>query len=230
MPGLNWTDRRKGDWLASNGRWYPPKDYPRGWNMSSLPPAPGHDSERGVGKLLSSAARNFQNAADSASKAVGSEPTSTVPPRPTKTRAPAPARPEPSQVARPIRRTPGLADAVVVNQSTHRSRLASGAAPNKGLPPAPGRVSEDAPDMAKIPSPGSSPPPPKSSAPSSRSSPPPPTRAPSASRPTSSSGPKRPPMPSVGNAKSGADSVSGELGKALGSVRSEFDRAIEGME
>ena len=227
MAGHDWSERREGDWLASNGRWYPPKDYPRGWNMSSLPPAPGHDLERGVGKLLSSAARNFQNAADSASKAVGSEPTSTVPPRPTKTRAPAPARPEPSQVAQPIRRTPGLADAVVTNQSTHRSRLETGAAASKGLPPAPGRVSEDAPDMAKNPAPGSSPPPPRSPKPPPRSSPPPPTSAPSAS-PTSSSGPKRPPMPAVGGSKSGVDSASGELGKALGSARSKIERATEG--
>lgn len=227
MPGLNWTDRRDGDWLASNGRWYPPKDYPRGWSMSSLPPAPGHDLERGTGGLFSSAARSFQTAADSAAKAVGSEPGATAPPRPTTaTPPPAAARPKPSQTAQPIRRTPGLADAVVVSQSTHRSRLDPGAAPSKGLPPAPGRVSEDAPDLPKAPPPSSSPPPPKSSVPPPRSSPPPPTRSPS----TSSSGPKRPPMPTVGNAKSGVDSVSGELGRALGSARSKLDRAIESME
>ena len=49
MPGVNWDERERTDWLASNGRWYPETDYPRGWSTSALPPAPGHG---GVGSIL----------------------------------------------------------------------------------------------------------------------------------------------------------------------------------
>lgn len=42
MSGVTWNERQPGDWLASNGRWYPESQRPRRWPFLSLPPAPGH--------------------------------------------------------------------------------------------------------------------------------------------------------------------------------------------
>ena len=47
--GVSWADRDSTDWLASNGRWYPASNYPRGWNRTALPPAPG---QGGIGSIL----------------------------------------------------------------------------------------------------------------------------------------------------------------------------------
>lgn len=42
MTGVTWDERKPGDWLASNGRWYPKSQRPRNWDTLALPPAPGH--------------------------------------------------------------------------------------------------------------------------------------------------------------------------------------------
>lgn len=52
MNGVTWDERGDGDWLASNGRWYPAHQRPRGWVTLALPPAPGHRGAEGVNDWL----------------------------------------------------------------------------------------------------------------------------------------------------------------------------------
>jgi len=107
MSGVGWDQRKDGDWLASNGRWYPGNTRPRGWDRTALPPAPDHKAARG--SALDAVRSRFEDAAGP-------------------------------------RRT---AEATVVDQRSHSSRLPAGSPPMPaiGAPPPPGRVRDDAPEM-----------------------------------------------------------------------------------
>lgn len=124
MTGVTWDERKPGDWLASNGRWYPKSQRPRNWDTLALPPAPGHG---GVTQLHG---RRVES---------GSRPQ----PRP----RPAPGPPGPPGRAaaepRPDARAPGtevvptgrrVADATATHVSTYKRRIERGPAPPASLP------------------------------------------------------------------------------------------------
>jgi len=156
-------------WLASNGRWYPANQYPAGWNMTALPPAPGQ-AEHGVTSEILRRMRGVidsQTPPDVSPAAVpdsfkpapqqtaaqdpwagaahaSPKPTSTAPPAPRSTSAPVP-RPSP----------PSPASATVTKQSTYTERLPS-------APPAPKSIGAPPPPRTKSPTP----PPPSAGTPS----------------------------------------------------------------
>lgn len=226
MSGVTWRHRNEGDWLASNGRWYPSSKYPRGWSRTALPPAPDHGSPRSLTDLVSSAAIRMQELAglpndDSASGPSSpsfgdndSDPADKTTQQRMWTRPPTPVRTpytRPPVAGRPPSQT-NVAQATVTSQKTHTSRVGPGAPPAKGLPPAPGRVSPDGPDMDPT-------------------APPPPTGQKPAD--SDSSAVVRPPMPAVGaerspnEGKSDFTVVAGDLGRVFGSARRRIEKATE---
>jgi len=154
MTGVTWDERKEGWWLASNGRWYAPDSYPRGWNMSALPPAPGQVETGAASQVL----RRLRGALDIAEASPATMPAtladtrdtpSTSPqsdqfrpqPQPTAARTP-PPRPSPSRpsaqaqnAAARVERERQAASATVSSSSTHKSRLPSAPPAPAQLPP-----------------------------------------------------------------------------------------------
>ncbi len=149
MSGVSWDQRKDGDWLASNGRWYPNNSRPKGWNRTALPPAPDHKGAsalHGAKSMLSGVAQRMSDGFEVTSE--DGEAKVHVPPP----AAPRPATPVPrpgSSFVTPTPRSAGTADATVVDQRDHTSRLPKGAPPPPAIaaPAAPGRVRDDAPPM-----------------------------------------------------------------------------------
>ena len=146
MSGVSWEKRQPTDWLASNGRWFPASEYPRGWSTSALPPAPGHG---GVGSIL----RAY---ADTAAP----QP-STAKPSPTSTAGSSGAdysELRPSSNA-PVRTGRGVADATVTAQRTYAAPVTAGAPPPPALgtaadlPAPPGRIREEEAGVSTAPQP-----------------------------------------------------------------------------
>lgn len=219
--GVTWDKRSPNDWLASNGKWYPSSSYPRGWETSALPPAPG---EGGVGSIL----RKYAEKAAEATGLdldFGDDAPSTAPPRPnpsrvTKTKTPRPTAapptgprsssgplPDPPKMSKPPSgfsvMDPGrrrVADATVTNERDFAHKVGAGAPPPKQLstPPPPGRVS-------------------------SGPKPPPASPAP----PTGSSVPavQKPPPPKSA-AVGGFDVIAGDFGKVLGGAKKRIEEAL----
>lgn len=197
MSGVGWDQRKDGDWLASNGRWYPGNTRPRGWDRTALPPAPDHEASRG--SALASVRSRFEDAAGAASQRIsdGFESETEAPTVPPPAHTPTPAHSASSAPAprgdtsfvttRP--RTAGTAEATVVDQREHASRLPQGTPPMPaiGAPPPPGRIRDDAPEMP---------------APADTNLPAPPPPAPSSI-------------------------VAGDLGRVLGSARAKIEKRIE---
>lgn len=163
--GVSWADRTPSDWLASNGKWYPASKYPRGWDRTALPPAPGHGGVGSIlGKFIESAAAPGRVApAATPAPADGQpprtprpqqqqRPKSTVPPRPSK--ASRSSGQSGFSVAKSGRQ---VADATVTKQRTYSPKVGAGTPPPPKLPPttstSPGRVRNDPQD-------GVAPPPP----------------------------------------------------------------------
>lgn len=150
MSGVGWDQRKDGDWLASNGRWYPGNTRPRGWDRTALPPAPDHKAARG--SALDAVRSRFEDAAGPR-PADGVDAASTgptvPPPAAPKGTASAPAPASNTSFVASTPRTAGTAEATVVDQRSHSSRLPAGSPPMPaiGAPPPPGRVRDDAPEM-----------------------------------------------------------------------------------
>ncbi|RZV40960.1 MAG: hypothetical protein EX269_16985 [Acidimicrobiales bacterium] len=150
MTGVTWDERKEGWWLASNGRWYAPDSYPRGWNMSALPPAPGQVETGAASQVL----RRLRGALDIAEASPATMPATladtrdtppaspppqarqsrpsdsgTPPPR----RAPTPPSAQAQNAAARAKRERQVASATVSSSSTHKSRLPS-------APPAPAQL------------------------------------------------------------------------------------------
>ena len=138
MSGVTWEQRQPTDWLASNGRWFPASEYPRGWSRSALPPAPGHG---GVGSIL----RAYAGAAAS--------PVSTPTPN-------GPDNSESRSASHEVVRTGrGVADATVTAQRTYAPPVSAGAPPPPALatsadiPAPPGRIRDEQPSSDDDPRP-----------------------------------------------------------------------------
>lgn len=163
MSGVTWDERKEGMWLASNGRWYPASQYPVGWNMTALPPAPGQ-AEHGVASEVLRRMRGVietQTPPDLSPAAIpdsfkpapeqtaGNDPwagAAQAPPRPTST-----APPARRSTSAPVRRPspPPPASATVTRQSTYSERLPS-------APPAPKSIGAPPPRTKTPPPPSSS--------------------------------------------------------------------------
>ena len=152
MPGVSWNQRQPTDWLASNGRWYPADNYPRSWNFTSLPPAPGHGgatsilrkyAEKAGIDLDAPIAATFSSDDSSGSRPTPPSSTSAPSPRPKLQSRPTPAAPTGGfSVANSGR---SVANATVSSQHTRAERVGAGAPPPPALPAPPGRVRDDAP-------------------------------------------------------------------------------------
>ncbi len=164
MSGASWDQRKDGDWLASNGRWYAGNTRPRGWNRTALPPAPDHQG--GTGSTFRDMKSRLEDAAEVASGRISdgfeSTVTNPVPPPAQATPAASPAARTDASFVTTRPRAAGTADATVVDQRDHAERLPQGAPPMPAIgapPPPPGRVRDDAPKApAKRPLPAPPPP------------------------------------------------------------------------
>lgn len=137
-------DREPTDWLASNGRWYPARHYPNGWNSSALPPAPGHGRANSILQKYASAASGVTGLGNADQEAPFGDVYKTPPaPRPA-TESEPPATSDRSF----FRSSPPVAKATVTSQRTYAHKVGAGAPPAPALspPPPPGRVRSDAPD------------------------------------------------------------------------------------
>ncbi|MGI9605045.1 MAG: hypothetical protein ACR2P0_02785 [Acidimicrobiales bacterium] len=165
MSGVSWSERQPDMWLASNGRWYAANTYPRGWRRTALPPAPDQDERHGGLELITKRAEEIAARASDAmsdmnasagSRSAGDSSGSTRPSSGSSewTSSP-PAAPSTMR---------GSAPATVSSQRTYAPPVAAAppppaaiGRPTPGLPPAPGRVRDDAPDASSPPRPARSP-------------------------------------------------------------------------
>ena len=150
MNGVTWDKRKPGDWLASNGRWFPQSSYPRGWDTLALPPAPGHGSAASTQSWLLEKAAAAGNAAVVSAGSAGwkaereaARPSNSPPPpanssttstQGTGSTAPRKSSPRPSTTRDPQtgRR---VADATATKVSTYKKRISAGERPTAALPP-----------------------------------------------------------------------------------------------
>lgn len=158
MSGVTWDERTETDWLASNGRWYPQSSYPRSWDMTSLPPAPGHGQ---IGSILRRVTAHLGVDADLFEGGFEAEPERppirTKRPEATRSRPTVPrqqatrADPTPRQSSSTARATDrtflpressrdATANAEVIAQRTYKPKVSPGPPPPAGLPPPPGRI------------------------------------------------------------------------------------------
>ncbi len=146
MSGVTWDQRNPGDWLASNGRWYPESQRPRWWDTLALPPAPGHG---GASSLHERAEATAPPRATNRTRATTRTTTAKRPPAPrrpssssttssTASSSPAPPRsssaPPPASPVTPTGRR--VAPATASDVRTYKYRLPTGQASPQGLPPA----------------------------------------------------------------------------------------------
>ena len=144
MSGVTWDQRNPGDWLASNGRWYPESQRPRGWDALALPPAPEHG---GAARVHNAVRANTSSPIKPRrttrpdpwlpwddSDEWSEEPTSSgspAPPSPPAQRSSPP--PAPTKSSATGRR---VAPATASDVRTYKYRLPTGQASPQGLPPA----------------------------------------------------------------------------------------------
>ena len=136
MQGLSWDERGSDYWLASNGRWYAPDQYPGGWDTTSLPPAPEHRGRRSAASMITERTKRLR---DTVSEALedAADRSSDEPAEPAFwTSSPPPPRPTTGA------RAGGPSAATVTATTAYNSRLASGAPP----PPALGAAEAGEPD------------------------------------------------------------------------------------
>ena len=228
MSGVTWSERQPGDWLASNGRWYPASKRPRGWSFLALPPAPGHGMAASIQRADGTSEQNSYSppAATTHSpppQGWSSQSASTPPPQP-------PPRPSSSsQVVQTGRR---VAEATVTNVSTYKRRIGSEARAKAELPPSSAQTSGPPPPSPSQPVQ----PPPQSAAPGRVSKqPPPPARVASQGPParvTSQGPPARVTSQGIVRtdptvvAKASAAGYAGDFGRVLGKARKKLEDAI----
>lgn len=137
MSGATWNDRQPSDWLASNGRWYPASQYPRGWDFLALPPAPGHGFAHRFSETDSDLVTATSGYDPPARHTANFEQRQAqTPPQPPP--RPAPPRPQSSSTAvAPTGRS--VADATVTKVSNYKRRIQPGQRPSGSLPPPPGQ-------------------------------------------------------------------------------------------
>lgn len=228
MAGSTWNDRQPTDWLASNGRWYSSSTYPRGWEGTALPPAPGHGGATSVlskyAKMATAAVGlddepdyvTFGSASDSPPPVQSSDQHSNRPPPRSKT-PPAP----PSRSASPsassassasgfsvVKSGRQVADATVTNQRDYAEKLPSGTP----APPSLGAGSSTSDEAAVPASPGRL----------SRETPQPPTAS---TEPTHAVEPRQAPTPATKPSDS-LEVLAGDLGAVLGGARRKIQKAL----
>lgn len=227
--GVTWSQRSPSDWLASNGKWYPSSKYPRGWETSALPPAPG---QGGMGSVLREFATKATNsvgvtlgAVDRiAANSAGASNTAAPPPPAPPTSSGAPGASGASTSAQP--RKP------VRTKSPPRSQPASSQQTSGFSVMDPGRrrvadatVTNERDYAHKV---GAGKPPPRQ-----LQTPPPPGRvaappAPSSSVPAVQKPPPPPAKRPVVNEDGGInfDVVAGDFGKILGGAKKRIEKAL----
>lgn len=214
MTGVTWNERKPGDWLASNGRWYPEYKYPRAWSTLALPPAPGHGGVSDLHDQNVTQTATFQVPPFRASASASSS--DVPPPRRTASRA------RSTDVARTGRR---VADATATNVRTYKHRIERGQAAPAALPP----ESEwrDQPNTPTPEAPLDAPPPPGRVVSSDQpvdhrneSPPPPPVLV------ERSAGGRARTQPTAVASAAGASYVN-DLGRVLGKARKRIEEAIE---
>lgn len=135
MNGVTWDKRKPGDWLASNGRWFPQSSYPRGWDTLALPPAPGHGSGASTHRWLlekAEAAGTTARAVTSTAASVSANQVRDAASRSHSTPAPPPSNSSTTRDPQTGRR---VADATATKVSTYKKRISAGERPTAALPP-----------------------------------------------------------------------------------------------
>lgn len=201
MSGVTWSERKPGDWLASNGRWYPASKRPKGWDFLALPPAPGHGL-----------AHRFPH---SSSDRVSANSAYTPPERYTTdgqqrraAQPPPTSAPSASTAVAPTGR--GVADATVTKMSNYKRRIEPGRQPAGALPPPPAQSTPAPPSNPPAPAPPSPPAPAQSQAPGRVANS---TEGRARAKPTAI-------------AKTSAAVYAGDLGNVLGKARKKIEEAI----
>lgn len=177
MSGVTWDEKSDSDWLASNGRWYPHRLYPKWWSTSALPPAPGHDGAASILQRAASivsdgpaAVRPWGDTASGSERTRSSDaaPSAGAGSSPNKSRISAEERGRATATDRSFLpkepyRHQVAAEAEVVDQRTYAHRIDAGAPKASALPPAPGRIRDvdDDGDPDPPPPPAALPPPPQ---------------------------------------------------------------------
>ena len=210
MTGVTWDERKPGDWLASNGRWYPEHQRPRGWTTLALPPAPGHG---GASQLHSTIASKINTAktewSPSFSDSDDDEDDFDFDSDGADSFETTASGVQPSRVARP---RPTAANATATNVRTYKHRIERGpAAPAQLPPPSQWRDKPAQPPAPRAPAPPgrvlnepASPPPPPRSVPARRS-----------------------PSGNAGAQSPTAAGYASDLGRVLGKARKRIEEAIE---
>ena len=197
MEGRTWDERKPGDWLASNGRWYQQSKRPRGWNLLALPPAPGHGAvTRVFGRTHSTADTPSQR---QTSTATPRQSTSPPPREPVSTAAGAPGPPpQPNPSSSVVRTGRRVADATATHVSTYKRRIERGPQSAGSLPAPPSSQSEP-------------------------TTPEPPGRRPSAPTPPAAPPAVRP--RTTHKSPTAAD-VAGDLGRVISNAKKRLEEAI----
>ncbi len=232
MAGATWNDRQPTDWLASNGKWYASSSYPRGWDSTALPPAPGHGGVTSILKKYTKAVTDVQSdfmdrlggpESDGAEyrsyDAFGNyeddeqyeyeddfvlheEPPRREPPRTKTPPPPSSERPAPPTGFSVAKSGRTVAPATVTAQRDYAEKLGSGTLP----PPSLGA--------------GDTPPPP------GRLSPPSPPGVPAPPAPPKPPTPARAVEPAPAPQTPNLEVLAGDLGKVLGSARKKIEKAL----
>ena len=205
MTGVTWDERKPGDWLASNGRWYPEHQRPRGWATLALPPAPGHGGAYQLHSNVSGLdAESFSDReTTSESRRSSYQPPSAQETEPTGVRVPG---------VEVVRKTRPAADATATHVKTYKHRIERGTNAPAQLPP-PSQWRDSAAQSST-----SQPPAPPGRVSNDDASPPPPPRPVPARR------------PAAGNARKSSPPTGGyanDLGRVLGKARKRIEQAIE---